>query len=112
MGELVERLGVAHAILKTLSYGPMRRTALEKRLFRTKDISYACFSNMFAFLVVDGDIEKVSAERTAPYQLTEKGKLFWLGGQSLESSLQQIKGGFEIFFTFIWRCLSQWNRIL
>ncbi len=76
MGELIDRLGVAEAILKTLSYGPMRRTALEKRLFRTKDISYACFSGMFAFLVIDGDIEKESAEKTAPFRITEKGRLF------------------------------------
>jgi predicted transcriptional regulator len=76
MGEFGERLDVAEAILKTLSYAPMRRTALEKKVFRTKDISYSCFSNMFAFLVCDGDIEKVSAEKTAPFRLTEKGKLF------------------------------------
>jgi predicted transcriptional regulator len=76
MGDLIDRLEVAENILKTLSFAPMRRTALEKKLFRTKDVSYACFSNMFAFLVVDGDIEKVTAEKTAPFQLTEKGKLF------------------------------------
>jgi predicted transcriptional regulator len=76
MGEFIDRLNVAEAILKTLSYAPMRRTALEKKVFRTKDISYACFSGMFAFLVIDGDIEKVSAEKTAPFRLTEKGKSF------------------------------------
>ncbi len=76
MGELIDRIDVAEAILKILSYGPMRRTAIEKKAFRTKDISYACFSGIFAFLVVDGDIEKSGVERTAPYQLTDKGKLF------------------------------------
>ncbi len=76
MGVLTERLEVAEGILKTLSFVPMRRTALEKKVFHNKDISYACFSNMFAFLVIDGDIEKVSAERTAPFRLTEKGKMF------------------------------------
>jgi predicted transcriptional regulator len=76
MGDLVDRLEVAENILKTLSYAPMRRTALEKKVFRTKDISYACFSNMFAFLVVDGDIEKVTADKLSPFKLTEKGKLF------------------------------------
>jgi predicted transcriptional regulator len=76
MGDITDRLTVAEGILKTLSYAPMRRTALEKKVFRTKDISYACFSSMFAFLVCDGDIEKVTAEKTAPYKLTEKGKKF------------------------------------
>jgi len=76
MGDITDRLEVAEGILKTLSYAPMRRTALEKKVFRTKDISYSCFSAMFAFLVCDGDIEKVTAEKTAPYKLTEKGKKF------------------------------------
>jgi predicted transcriptional regulator len=76
MGEFADRLQVAEDILKALSYAPMRRTALEKKVFRTKDVSYSCFSTMFAFLVVNGDIEKVTAERTAPFRLTEKGKLF------------------------------------
>ena len=76
MGELNQRLEVAEAILKILSYGSLRRTALEKKVFRTKDISYACFSRMFAFLVCDGEIEKVEAEKTAPFQLTAKGKAF------------------------------------
>lgn len=76
MRELSERLEVAEAILKELSRGSIRRTALEKRVFKNRDISYSCFSNMFAFLVCDGEIEKCSAERTAPFSLTEKGKAF------------------------------------
>jgi Predicted transcriptional regulator len=76
MGDITHRLDVAEGILKTLSYAPMRRTTLEKKVFRTKDISYSCFSSMFAFLLCDGDIEKVTAEKTAPYKLTEKGKKF------------------------------------
>ena len=76
MGDMVDRLKVAEGILRSLGYAPMRRTALEKKVFRTKDVSYACFSSMFAFLICDGDIEKVAADKTAPFQLTEKGKRF------------------------------------
>ncbi|HSV49745.1 MAG TPA: hypothetical protein VLH35_05465 [Candidatus Acidoferrales bacterium] len=76
MVEFGERLGMAEGILKELSRGPVRRTELEKRVFRSKDISFSCFSSLFAFLVVDGDIEKVNSDRTAPFRLTEKGKAF------------------------------------
>lgn len=67
---------VAEAVLKTLSLGSLRRTALEKRVFKSRDISYSCFSAMFAFLVCDGDIEKAGVERLAPFRLTERGKMF------------------------------------
>lgn len=76
MVEFGERLGIAEVILKEVSRGPVRRTELEKRVFRNRDISYSCFSSMFEFLVVDGDIEKVSADKMAPYRLTDKGKAF------------------------------------
>lgn len=76
MNELSERLGMAEGILKELSRGLLRRTELEKRVFRNRDISYSCFSSLFAFLVVDGDIEKVSADKMAPFRLTDKGKAF------------------------------------
>jgi predicted transcriptional regulator len=74
--ELGERLNVAECILRVLSAGSLRRTALEKKVFRSREISYSCFSCMFAFLVSDGDVEKVSAEHKAPFRLTEKGKAF------------------------------------
>ena len=71
-----ERLDIAAIILKEVSRGPIRRTELEKRVFRNKDVSYSCFGSMFAFLVCDGDLEKVSCAKTAPFRLTDKGKAF------------------------------------
>ena len=76
MKELSERLGVAEAIAKELSRDAVRWTELEKRVRRGKEISYSCYCNMFAFLVFDGDVEKVGVEKTAPFRLTERGKLF------------------------------------
>jgi predicted transcriptional regulator len=74
--KLSGRLEVAAIILKEVSRGPIRRIELEKRVFRTKEVSYSCFSNMFDFLVMDCDIEKVSQEKFAPFRITEKGKAF------------------------------------
>jgi predicted transcriptional regulator len=76
MKDLGEHLEIAEAILKELTRGSLRRTALEKRVFKSKEISYSTFGWMFAFLVADGDIEKVSALHEAPFRLTEKGKAF------------------------------------
>ena len=76
MKELSERLAVAEAILRVLSGGSLRRTALEKRVFKSRDVSYSCFSSMFAFLVFDGDVEKVGVEKTAPFRITKKGEAF------------------------------------
>jgi predicted transcriptional regulator len=76
MSDLNMRLEIAEIILREVSRGPIRRIELEKRVFKSRDVTYSCFSNMFAFLVVDGDIVKVSGERTAPFKLTEKGKAF------------------------------------
>jgi predicted transcriptional regulator len=69
-------LEVAEVILKALSVGSLRRTALEKRVFRSRDISRSSFDSMFAFLVSDGDVEKDGVERLAPFRLTERGKAF------------------------------------
>lgn len=76
MTELGVRLQVAEVILKELSRGSVRRCELEKRVFRSRDISYSCFCSMFAFLVVDGDVERVDVGKFSPFRLTEKGKCF------------------------------------
>ncbi len=75
MTELSERLEIATIILKEVSRGPIRRTELEKRVLR-KSVTYSCFGGMFAFLVSDGDLAKVSSEWRAPFRLTDKGKAF------------------------------------
>ena len=72
--ELGGRLGVAEAILKELSRGSVRRTALEKRVCKSTGISYACFSGMFVWLVCDGDVEKCSCDYNAPFRITRKGE--------------------------------------
>ena len=74
--KLSGRLEVAAIILKEVSRGPIRRIALEKRVLRAHDVSYSCFNSLFDFLLIDGDIEKVSQDKFAPFQITEKGKAF------------------------------------
>jgi len=74
--KLSGRLEVAAIILKEVSRGPIRRIELEKRVLRAHDVSYSCFSSLFDFLLLDGDIEKVSQEKFAPFRITEKGKAF------------------------------------
>jgi predicted transcriptional regulator len=76
LSKLNDRLDVARAILKELSKGSLRRTALEKRVFKNANVSYGEFDRMFAFLCQDGDVEKCSSEHTGAYRLTERGKVF------------------------------------
>ena len=76
MGKLNDRLNIAEAILKGLSRGSFRRTALEKHVFKSSNVSYGEFDRMFAFLCQDGDVEKCSSEHTGAYRLTERGKQF------------------------------------
>jgi predicted transcriptional regulator len=73
---LGKRLEVAEAILKELSKGSLRRSVLEKKVSKSRAVSYWCFRNVFAFLCRDGDIEKCSLEHRAGYRLTERGKQF------------------------------------
>jgi predicted transcriptional regulator len=74
--ELGQRLEIARAIIKELSEGSVRRSQLEKHIFRSHDITLSRFRCMMAFLVVDGDIEKLEGDRFAPYRITAKGRAF------------------------------------
>ena len=76
MKELSQRLEIAKAILKELSEGSVRRSELEKHIFHSHDITLSRFRCMMAFLVKDGDIEKLSGDRFTPYRITAKGELF------------------------------------
>jgi predicted transcriptional regulator len=76
MKELSQRLEVAAAVLDELSRGSARRSELEKRIFRSKDITVSRFRCIMVFLVLDGDIEKLSGDRFTPYRLTAKGEAF------------------------------------
>jgi predicted transcriptional regulator len=67
---------VAKAILQILSGGSLGRTELEKRVFRSSDITMSRFRCMLTFLLDDGDIEKIPGDRFSPYRLTVKGKEF------------------------------------
>lgn len=67
---------VASAILKVLSDGSVGRTELEKRVFRSYDITLSRFRCMLAFLVKDGNVVKLKGDRFMPYQITAKGKAF------------------------------------
>ena len=55
--------------------GSLRRRDLEKRTL-IKCGTRATFDSILAFLKEQGYIAKASAEHTAPYQITEKGKRF------------------------------------
>ena len=70
-----ERLAVAEIILHELSRVSLHRVDLERRVFK-RDIGRSSFDGMFAFLVSDGDIQKVGVECRAPFRLTEKGQRF------------------------------------
>ena len=67
---------IARAILKEFSAGSVRRSELEKHIFRSHDITLSRFRCMMTFLVIDGDIEKLEGDRFTPYQITAKGKAF------------------------------------
>jgi predicted transcriptional regulator len=69
-------LEIAKAILKVLSKGSVRRSELEKHVFRSCDVTISRFRCMMAFLVQDGDIEKLDGDRFTPYRITAKGKAF------------------------------------
>ena len=75
MRKLGDRLAVAELILRELSWGCLHRVDLERRVFK-RDIGRSSFDGMFAFLVSDGDIQKVGLECRAPFRLTEKGQRF------------------------------------
>ena len=76
-----ERLNkVKEVILRELSRQPLRRSALGDRA-NLKGVSRATFERTFTILVCDGDAEKCSSEKFAPYRITEKGRKFlaWRG---------------------------------
>jgi predicted transcriptional regulator len=76
MKELSQRMEVATAILKVLSDNSARRTELEKKVFRSHDITLSRFRCMLVFLVKDGDVVKLKGDRFMPYKITAKGEAF------------------------------------
>ena len=76
MAKLGERLHMVEEILKHLSHGPVNRIELAKRLCKSSDVSISCFDELFSFLIIDGDLEKVSEDFRAPFRLTNRGKAF------------------------------------
>jgi len=70
---------LARIVLAELSKaGVLRYTQLHKRTLKQCGTP-ATFRSIFNFLKQNGHIEKTSAEHTAPYRITEKGKRFLEG---------------------------------
>jgi len=61
-------------VLRLLSRGSMRYTALQTEFIKRVNRSPAVFNGVFYWLVRSGRVVKCDPEKMSPYRVTEKGK--------------------------------------
>ena len=61
-------------VLRLLSHGSLRYTALQTEFIKRLNKSSAVFNSVFYWLVKSGRIVKCGPEKLAPFRLSDKGK--------------------------------------